>query len=250
MPELAAVGKALRALITTRPATRTHGRRRLPDVCRIACIVGVHAHALISMFTRVSMAVGGPRKGRHSGAMHPLRGREIADSLRNGTRPQARTGLAFGTASCGYQRAVRWPRFEVGGSEDGAFWAVFLRPWKTRGHLDERPERSGTRLTVAWKEDGCLFDLTGRRSFAGIDWGGEHCQRGDAGRRDWHLSHAGRQPRGVSSSTRIPRCRRCVGHGSECVTGRSTPRPTRRHLLASVPMRGGGWGRTASVLGP
>ena len=193
MPELAAVGKALRALITTRPATRTHGRRRLPDVCRIACIVGVHAHALISMFTRVSMAVGGPRKGRHSGAMHPLRGREIADSVRNGTRPQARTGLAFGTACCGYQRAVRWPRFEVGDSEDGAFWTVFLRPRKTRGHLDERPERSGTRLTVAWKEDGCLFDLTGRRSFAGIDWGGEHCQRGDAGRRDWHLSHAGRQ---------------------------------------------------------
>src|SRR6266571_9211428 len=159
MPELAAVGKALRALITTRPATRTHGRRRLPDVCRIACIVGVHAHALISMFTRVSMAVGAAAKGRHSGAaMHPLRGREIADSVRNGTRPQARKGLAFGTASCGYQRAVRWPRFEVDDSEDGAFWTVFLRPRKTRGHLDDRSERSGTRLTVALREDGCLFD--------------------------------------------------------------------------------------------
>ena len=24
-------------------------------------------------------------------------------------------------------------------------------------------------------------------AFAGIDWGGEHCQRGDAGRWDWHL---------------------------------------------------------------
>jgi len=210
MPELAAVGKALRALITTRPATRTHGRRRLSDVCRIACVVGVHAHALISMFTRVSMAVGGPRKGRHSGAMHPLRGREIADSVRNGTRPQARTGLAFGTASCGYQRAVRWPRFEVGGSEDGAFWTVFLRPWKTRGHLDERPERSGTRLTVAWKEDGCLFDLTGRRSR--VSTGAESTVSaatqgagiGTCRTLDGSLVSVG--------STRTPRCRSCVGH--------------------------------------
>jgi hypothetical protein len=40
------------------------------------------------------------------------------------------------------------------------------------------------------------------------------------------------------------------GMGSECVTGRSTPRPPRRHLLASFPMRRGGWGRTASVFGP
>src|SRR6266704_656678 len=93
-----------------------------------------------------------------------MKSRAIADSVRNGTTTASayRFGVRHGFRC--YQRAVRWPRFEVGDSEDGAFWTVFLRPRKTRGHLDERPERSATRLTVALKEDACLFDLTGRRS--------------------------------------------------------------------------------------
>ncbi len=111
---------------------------------------------------------------------------------------------------CGYQRAVRWPRFEVGDSEDGAFWTVFLRPRKTRGHLDERPERSATRLTVALKEDACLFDLTGRRSRVStgaestVSTATQGAGIGTCRTLDGSLVSVG--------STRTPRCRSCVGH--------------------------------------